>query len=345
MIESKRIIQLTEAVSAEIEWEVDEYPDLSWLGEYTDRDDGYVVDRVEGVFLGDWVDVGDIEVAASNVKPQRIYLAGGIVARRQYTMGYYTSNRHGQIHPDDLSRHFPENKYRLTTHMDAVIAREDIYSQPFDENGDPTDDGYRAATELLKEKLAAKKIWITDADLEVDFDDERQVFYIVNDTGRRLLADNLGKTCFDTFRQLRYWEPGDNHVPHDPKSWKHVDQATKDEIVAKHGSLEQQDILYAVEDWKRMEDYEDGGWCMTGCTVTVRVGGFKFGRASLWGIESDSHKSHIQETERDLLAEALRETKEKTGKNGLAQAEALAAQIDPAALVTKLETAEEVEYV
>lgn len=53
-----REIELGEDVIARIDWEYDDdgYADLSWMGEFVPRRDEYTIDRVHGIFLGEYVD-------------------------------------------------------------------------------------------------------------------------------------------------------------------------------------------------------------------------------------------------------------------------------------------------
>ena len=77
------------------------------------------------------------------------------------------------------------------------------------------------------------------------------------------------------------------------------------------------DPNYIADDYKRFEDYNAGGWYMIGirATVTLHIptslGGTieqTIHSPGLWGIESDSDQSHIDEVyadECDQLAEML----------------------------------------
>jgi hypothetical protein len=75
-------------------------------------------------------------------------------------------------------------------------------------------------------------------------------------------------------------------------------------------------IAYALADHRRMERYEAGDWCFTGILATVTVDGVEIGRASLWGIESDSEYSYIIEVAREMLAEAIGETRAWFARRG-----------------------------
>lgn len=70
---------------------------------------------------------------------------------------------------------------------------------------------------------------------------------------------------------------------------------------------------YALQDYARMEALNDGAWHYIGIRVSARVGismnGGKdyltqsIGSGGLWGIESDSDKAFMDETEADELAD------------------------------------------
>lgn len=109
--------------------------------------------------------------------------------------------------------------------------------------------------------------------------------------------------------QCRFFRPA-NHWPHNPKNWNSVSGEEKAEVIKKYGSLRNTDLHYAVEDMKRMEDFEAGKWSMEGCVVTVRIGALE-ASDSLWGVESDSSDDHRKEIERDCLARALEELRTK----------------------------------
>lgn len=73
-------------------------------------------------------------------------------------------------------------------------------------------------------------------------------------------------------------------------------------------------IKYALQDSKRLEDFENGYWSMLGTVATVYVNGKELGRASVWGTESDSDESHFMELGRECLHEALAEAKTFIGE-------------------------------
>lgn len=65
----------------------------------------------------------------------------------------------------------------------------------------------------------------------------------------------------------------------------------------------------ARADFDRLRRYCAGDWCYTGVVVTCSRNGLELGRASLWGIESDSD-SYLDECAAELAEEALDEAKE-----------------------------------
>lgn len=70
---------------------------------------------------------------------------------------------------------------------------------------------------------------------------------------------------------------------------------------------------YAIQDAKRLEDYENGGWCILtlGVTVTHIATGIKLGSAYLGGVESDLSDSdtHAERCWNGLLSEAIQSAK------------------------------------
>ena len=72
---------------------------------------------------------------------------------------------------------------------------------------------------------------------------------------------------------------------------------------------------YKAQDAARLKSLERGDWYYMGVCVSIRKqtdthwadGGLEVGRASVWGIESDSDASFIAEMARDMIAGAFRE--------------------------------------
>jgi hypothetical protein len=70
-----------------------------------------------------------------------------------------------------------------------------------------------------------------------------------------------------------------------------------------------------AQDAARLRGLERGDWYYMGVAVSILKqtksnwanGGLEVGRASVWGIESDSEPSYIAEVERDMVAEAFSE--------------------------------------
>jgi len=75
---------------------------------------------------------------------------------------------------------------------------------------------------------------------------------------------------------------------------------------------------YLRADADRLDAYNNGEWHYVGVTVTIRVqtgtgwadGGLEVGRASCWGIESDSDAAYFETTARDLMEEAWHEVEQ-----------------------------------
>lgn len=102
---------------------------------------------------------------------------------------------------------------------------------------------------------------------------------------------------------FRYFIPG-NNVPHNPENWSHVTKKDRAECIKKYGSLKLTDEAYAMQDFKRMDAYNNDGWHMTGCKVTLRLGSME-ADDSLWGIESDCGDKYRRETEKELVSNAF----------------------------------------
>lgn len=86
-----------------------------------------------------------------------------------------------------------------------------------------------------------------------------------------------------------------------------------DEYRPEHGKHEAWTLAreYARRDYRRMLNYGNG-WNMVGVTVTVfhmAAPAVELGRASLWGIESDSGRDFFEQTARELIPEAMQEAR------------------------------------
>lgn len=190
-----------------------------------------------------------------------------------------------------------------------------------------------------REKLREAGIYVYGDDYEIEEDLGPNEF-VVNYSGYKILRDNLGRTCYDPSRYIRYYKPSSNHTPHKPENWSHVSTPNLDEAVSKHGSIEQADIQYAVEDWERFEEYINGYLCALGCVVTVFVNGVEIADASVWGVESDSDGEYFNEVEADMLFEALVSAKEDLDRLRRASETLEAFEPDPAAARGLIENAE-----
>lgn len=250
-----KTIELSENIKAVVKWELDEYGDLSWLGEFVREQDDYTIDRQLGILVGKYGAEKTVTIPAADL-------------------------------PDLL-----------------------------DSDGDPIWSMVWAHFEKedVLEKLAPEILCDSP---DVDFDEAKQAF-VIDLLGYEVLKRGLGNVY--QRHQYRYFRTSDNHLPHKPESW-HVSMsnATRAEIIQKHGSLLQADIAYALEDWKRMERYGED-WNFVYCRVAIELNGVEVASDSLGGIESDSGDDHFAEVERDCIQTALASAK--------AQADALTAAI------------------
>jgi hypothetical protein len=132
-------------------------------------------------------------------------------------------------------------------------------------------------------------------------------------------------------REYQYWIPGDNHNPHSPAGWAHVDDrhviialnalpAQQKNDAAKRidwparydrgAAIEYLDKCYIEQDYQRCEAYNRGDWYCMGVIAKARVqlagsDVVQTVRSSgLWGVESDSG-DYIDETHKAEL-DALR---------------------------------------
>lgn len=73
-----------------------------------------------------------------------------------------------------------------------------------------------------------------------------------------------------------------------------------------HGNME-----YIEESKERIRRFMRDEWSFIGVTVTASKAGVELGRASVWGIESDSGNPVLNEVAGDLQHEAITEAKKK----------------------------------
>lgn len=166
--------------------------------------------------------------------------------------------------------------------------------------------------------------------LDVDDEDAMQkaVWVSLYMAGREVLADNL--SARDGWNEYRYWIPGSNHLPHNPKNWGHVDlgvgPGTEHWNTRKwkyHGVTPDLDlhtpefwldVSYACDDYERMQAYAREDWYMIGVEAALLDDdGEVWEREAVWGIESDSdeyEKSHggspyIPSVENDMISRVL----------------------------------------
>lgn len=170
---------------------------------------------------------------------------------------------------------------------------------------DPRDSAKSKAWKAIGPVVEASRIYDEDANEDyVEYDWRDETFYIELD-GYEILADDLGSTM--GWRERRYFQCGSNHLPHNPKNWAHVPEESIQETIDKHGSLEQADIQYALQDWKLYENFQVTWWEMC-CDVTVEdEDGNELGAGSLCGVNSDCGDAYELEVETDCLSQALHE--------------------------------------
>lgn len=62
---------------------------------------------------------------------------------------------------------------------------------------------------------------------------------------------------------------------------------------------------YAAQDAERYDAYSRKRWYMMGCVVDLEIGGKYSSSTSLWGIESDSDVSYLEQVERENVQDVL----------------------------------------
>lgn len=102
------------------------------------------------------------------------------------------------------------------------------------------------------------------------------------------------------------------HYGKDGSNWIHVSEEDRQNEIAKYGSIWNACIEYAKQDKERMDAYIRGEWDMIGIKavatihIPIRDNDTKIQTIDsgyLWGIESDSDNSHLQEIEKERIDE------------------------------------------
>lgn len=230
---------------ARIDWEYDQdgFSACDYLGEYQAQRDEYVIDRVEGMFLGKVVD-GFFRISLHHL---------GLKAENNSVW----------------------KSYSLTQQEWQKVEKE------------------------IDQRLKKLKVWVPSyRDLDYQISEKNPNLVEVDYWGYELLADGLGRTCFDEYRQYRYYKPSSNYCPPENAD----------------------EVRYCIEDWRRLEAFNNGDWYMTGCVVTILVGSddddaddFVLGYSSVWGVESDCDEEDRREIERDQLYLALLDAQKNVG--------------------------------
>lgn len=121
---------------------------------------------------------------------------------------------------------------------------------------------------------------------------------------KRIIDENPDLSFLETTPEYHYGTNGSN--------WEHVSEEDRQKVIAQYGSIWNACIAYARQDNERLDAYNRGIWEMIGiravATVHIPVSDNiakiqTIDSGGLWGIESDSSKSYLQEIEREQIDE------------------------------------------
>lgn len=135
---------------------------------------------------------------------------------------------------------------------------------------------------------------------------DRRTGELFNENGHIAATHPDGGVFVDNY-SCEYFIPGPNHVPHNPKSWKGLGKRI--DVNGKMVTPRQADYLYALDDWRRMEDINNGEIGFIGIKAEAHVQFIEHGTvqeiqsSGLWGIESDSGQEYFDSVAAQQLAE------------------------------------------
>lgn len=89
--EVSRTIAITDSVRVRITWEYDNDPDISWLGEFTDSPDAWVIDRKLGILFGEY------ETITKHLPPKRAEIWREEMEALGYDVSEYDSPMRGWL--------------------------------------------------------------------------------------------------------------------------------------------------------------------------------------------------------------------------------------------------------
>lgn len=104
----------------------------------------------------------------------------------------------------------------------------------------------------------------------------------------------------------------EDHYGTDGYNWNHVSEEDKQKVIDQYGSIWNACVAYAEHDKERLDAFYRDDWNMIGIKAvatihlpvnekTVKAETISSG--GLWGIESDSDKSYLQEIGREQIEE------------------------------------------
>lgn len=124
---------------------------------------------------------------------------------------------------------------------------------------------------------------------------------------KRIVDENPDLSFLETTPEYHYGRDGSN--------WTHVSEEDMQKIISQYGSIWNACMEYAKKDKERLDAYNKGTWEMIGiravATIHIPVNGGTddivkiqtIDSGGLFGIESDSDDSYIQDIGREQIAE------------------------------------------
>lgn len=136
-------------------------------------------------------------------------------------------------------------------------------------------------------------------------------WYIERDSDGAVLYNHLHEKVreidngYYSNHDARFYVSCNYRRPDDTSGWSHVSEEDKAKVIAEHGSLEEANIHYFIEDYKLLERYYENAWGFMGVDLDLLWLGESVAFGALYGIEDSSDESYFREVENEMARSAI----------------------------------------